>query len=91
MCSSDLVTPWCPLNAGKEHKCRRLVGAGPDDWWEFEETEIKGRSGQLEVEKGIWECGFGIERLWRRRFPGAPAKRGVCRFRVLTCSYISTR
>ena len=59
--------------------CRRLVGAGPDDWWEFEETEIKGRSSQLEAEK--WIDGSVDSVL--RRFPGAPAKRGVCRFRVL--------
>ena len=57
--------------------CRCLVGAGPDDWWKFEETEIKGRSGQLEAEKSIGESVDSvlnvIERLWRRRFPGAPA------------------
>ena len=66
--------------------CRCLVGARPDDWWEFEETEINGRSSQLEAEKWIDESVDSvlnvIERLWRHRFPGAPVKRGICEFRL---------
>ena len=36
-------------------RCRRPVGARPDDWCEFEETKINGRSSQLEAEKWIDE------------------------------------
>ena len=42
---------------------RRLVGAGPDDWCESEETKIKGRSSQLEAEKWIDE---GVDSVSRR-------------------------
>ena len=64
--------------------CRHLVGAGPDDWWEFEETEIKGRSSQLEAEKSIDESGgFGLG-CYQRTFPWSAREERdpICGFRL---------
>ena len=48
------------MREGNTGMSSSVVGAGPDGWWEFEETKTKRCSGQLEVEKSIDESGgFG--------------------------------